>query len=145
VGLSKENEALSIQPNLLRLRSWRWLGLLLLLGLLLAGCRQAGQDLPDVGVDVTVNPNPPSVGEATVTLTLTDAQGRPISDARVELEGNMTHAGMAPTTSEPAEIAPGRYQAPLEFGMAGDWFILVKATLPDGRKLERQVDVPGVK
>jgi hypothetical protein len=29
--------------------------------------------------------------------------------------------------------------------MAGDWFILVKATLPDGRKLERQVDVPGVK
>jgi hypothetical protein len=28
--------------------------------------------------------------------------------------------------------------------MAGDWFILVRATLPDGRKLERQVDVPGV-
>lgn len=111
----------------------------------LSGCRRAGQDLSDVGVKVAVNPNPPSVGEATVTLTLTDAQGQPISDARVELEGNMTHAGMAPTTSEPAEIAPGRYQAPLEFGMAGDWFILVKATLPDGRKLERQVDVPGVR
>jgi hypothetical protein len=111
----------------------------------LTGCRRAGQDLSDVGVKVAVNPNPPSVGEATVTLTLTDAQGRPISDARVELEGNMTHAGMAPTTSEPAEIAPGRYQAPLEFGMAGDWFILVRATLPDGRKLEHQVDVPGVR
>jgi len=28
--------------------------------------------------------------------------------------------------------------------MGGDWFILVRATLADGRSLEEQVDVPGV-
>jgi len=28
--------------------------------------------------------------------------------------------------------------------MAGDWFILVRATLADGRSLEEKVDVPGV-
>ena len=119
--------------------------LFLALMLLLSGCRRAGQDLSDVGVDVSVNPNPPAVGEATVTLALNDANGQPITGAQVELEGNMVHAGMAPTFSKSAEVAPGRYEAPLQFNMAGDWFILVKATLPDGRKLECQVDVPGVK
>ncbi|MCK6629578.1 MAG: FixH family protein [Anaerolineae bacterium] len=119
--------------------------LLAILLLILAGCRRAGPDSSDVEVEVTVNPNPPAVGQATVTLTFSDAGGQPVSGAQVELEGNMVHAGMAPTFSKPAEVAPGRYEAPLEFNMAGDWFILVKATLPDGRKLERQVDVPGVK
>jgi hypothetical protein len=114
--------------------------------LLVAGCRRAGQnDLADIGVNVTVNPNPPEVGQAMVTLTLSEASGQPIIGAKVELEGNMTHAGMAPTLAQPDEVSPGHYEAPLEFTMAGDWFILVRATLPDGRKLERQVNVPGVK
>lgn len=121
------------------------LGILPLILILLVGCRRAGQDLSDIGLGVEVNPNPPAVGQATVTLTLTDAGGQPISGAKVEVEGNMTHAGMAPNQAQPQEIAPGRYEAPLEFTMAGDWFILVRATLPDGRKLERQVNVPGVK
>ena len=28
--------------------------------------------------------------------------------------------------------------------MAGDWFVLVHVTLPDGRKLDRQFDIKGV-
>lgn len=121
-------------------------GILLLILVLLTGCRRAGQsDLSDVGVKVTVNPNPPAVGQATVTVTLSEANGQPVTGAKVELEGNMTHAGMAPTQAQPKEVSPGRYEAPLDFNMAGDWFILVRATLPDGRKLEHQVDVPGVK
>lgn len=122
-----------------------FMGLIVIL-FLLAGCRRAGQsDLSDVGVNVTVNPHPPAVGQATVAVTLSEASGQPITGAKVELEGNMTHAGMAPTLARPQEISPGRYEAPLDFSMAGDWFILVRATLPDGRRLERQVDVPGVK
>ena len=141
---------MSIQPCRCRLnrarltiKNWRWLGLLLLI-LILTGCRRSGQDLSDVGVSLVVNPNPPQVGEALVTLTLSDSAGQPITGAKVEFEGNMSHAGMAPTLAQPTEVAPGRYEALLEFNMAGDWFILVRATLPDGRKLERQVDVPGV-
>ncbi|MBE7551027.1 MAG: FixH family protein [Anaerolineales bacterium] len=120
--------------------------LLVMFLLILTGCRRAGQnDLADIGVNVAVNPNPPQVGQAAVTVTLSEADGQPITGAKVELEGNMTHAGMAPTLAQPSEVSPGRYEAPLDFTMAGDWFILVRATLPDGRKLERQVDVPGVK
>lgn len=121
-----------------------FVGLFVIL-LLLAGCRRVGQDVSDVRVNLTLAPNPPSVGLTTVSVALSDAGGQPVSGAQVELEGNMVHAGMAPTFSKPAEVAPGRYEAPLEFTMAGDWFILVKATLPDGRKVERQVDVRGVK
>ena len=43
-----------------------------------------------------------------------------------------------------SETAPGRYQADLEFTMGGDWFILVRAELLDGRSMERKIDVPGV-
>lgn len=126
-------------------KSRRWLGpLLLILLIVMTGCRRSGQDLTDVEVSLVVNPNPPQIGEAVVTVTLADSAGQPITDADVELEGNMSHAGMAPTFAQPTEVAPGRYEAPLEFNMAGDWFILVRATLPDGRQLERQVDVPGV-
>lgn len=122
---------------------WSWLSLLLLL-LLVVSCRGSATDLPDINVDLALTPSPPQVGRSEIVLTLTDAAGQPISGAEVELEGNMSHAGMAPVLTEATEVAPGRYEAPLEFTMAGDWFILVRATLPDGRKLERQMNVPGV-
>ena len=118
----------------------------LLLGLLLVagGCARGGHDLPDVGVELVIEPQPPQLGPATLTVTLTDASGQPFSGATVELEGNMSHAGMVPVFATAAEVVPGQYRANLEFTMGGDWFILVRADLPDGRSLERQIDIPGV-
>jgi len=121
----------------------RWvLGLLFLLSL--AGCGRGDKDLPDVAMEMVVSPEPPQLGPAAITVTLHDAAGAPISGARVELEGNMNHAGMVPVFADAVEVAPGRYQADMEFTMGGDWFILVHADLPDGRSLERKIDVPGV-
>lgn len=121
---------------------WGWLGVVLLLAL--AGCARGGRDLPDVGVELLIEPQPPQLGPATLTVTLTDAGGQPLDGATIELEGNMSHAGMAPVFADATEVAPGQYRANLEFTMGGDWFILVRADLPDGRSLERQIDVPGV-
>jgi hypothetical protein len=56
----------------------------------------------------------------------------------------MSHAGMAPVRRDAPEIAPGQYLGPLEFSMAGDWVILIHVRLPDGRTLQRDVNVPGV-
>lgn len=119
-----------------------WLGLVLLL--VLVGCGRGGKDQPAVAVELTIEPEPPRLGPATVTVTLHDAGGQPIRGAVVRLEGNMNHAGMVPVFADSAEVAPGRHRAEIEFTMGGDWFILVHAELPDGRSLERQVDVPGV-
>jgi hypothetical protein len=121
----------------------RWiLGLLLLLSL--AGCGRGDKDLPDVAMELVVSPEPPQLGPAAIAVTLHDARGDPIRGARVTLEGNMDHAGMVPVFADAVEVAPGRYQANMEFTMGGDWFILVHADLPDGRSMERNIDIPGV-
>jgi len=56
----------------------------------------------------------------------------------------MSHAGMTPVFAEAAETVDGRYRASLQLSMAGDWVVLVHATLPDGRKLEHQFEINGV-
>jgi len=121
------------------------LGLLLALLLLgLSGCARGAGGLAGVGVELAVEPQPPQLGPAVVLVTLTGADGLPVAGAQVELEGNMTHAGMVPVLAPAVEIEPGRYRGELEFTMTGDWFILVRASLADGRSLEEQVEVPGV-
>jgi len=52
---------------------------------------------------------------------------------------------MAPVLEETKEITPGEYQAEVNFGMAGDWIILLHMRLPSGQTLERQFNVSGVR
>ncbi len=124
------------------MRQWQWLLVLWILAL--AGCRGQGVEQPDIAVTLAVTPEPPKVGPATLVVTLAGADGQPVTGATVKLEGNMSHAGMQPVFADATEVAPGRYEAPLEFTMGGDWFVLVRAILPDGRALEHKVDLPGV-
>ena len=111
-----------------------------------AGCQPPARTAPEIELDWSVKPDPPRVGPATVSLALTDAKtGQPVRGAEVRLEGNMSHPGMKPVFGAARETGPGRYEAPIEFTMGGDWVILVDATLRDGRALQRQVDVRGVR
>ena len=119
-----------------------WFALLLIL--VLSGCGRGAKDLPDVEVELVIEPQPPQIGPATITARLAGTDGQAIQGADVELEGNMSHAGMVPVIGQAEEVAPGSYRAEMEFTMGGDWFILVRAKLPDGRSMERKVDVPGV-
>lgn len=120
----------------------------LLLGLaaclIAAGCRPpvapAADTTPDVALAWTVTPDPPAAGPATLALTLTDTRARrPVAGAAVKLEGDMSHPGMQPVFSTARETAPGRYEAPIRFTMAGDWILLVDARLRDGRTLHREI------
>ncbi|HEY2910540.1 MAG TPA: FixH family protein [Gemmataceae bacterium] len=123
----------------------RWLAAGLL-ALAAAGCSGPGSDAaPDIKVELAFQPSPPKVGAAEATVTLADAGGQPVRGAAVKLEGNMNHAGMAPAFADAKETEPGHYKAEMNFTMGGDWFVLVNATLADGRKITRKVDVRGVK
>jgi hypothetical protein len=113
--------------------------------LLVAGCSRPVEPPSVVTIEHEVSPEPARVGPATVAFRLSDAAGKPISNAQVALEADMSHAGMQPRFAEATEREPGRYQAQLEFPMAGDWVILLHVTLPGGKKLERQFDVRGVR
>lgn len=119
--------------------------LLICAGLLVAGCDRVETAAIDAAVDLQIKPDPPRVGEATVALTLTGPTGKPLEGAELTVEGNMNHAGMTPVFADLTETEPGHYEGTLEFTMAGDWFLLVTGTLPDGRRVHEKIDVPGVR
>jgi hypothetical protein len=109
------------------------------------GCHKKDNDLPDIKFEYKIAPDPPRTGLTTVTLKLADSAGEPINGAQISLEGNMSHAGMRPVFSKAREVSSGSYESVLEFTMKGDWIIIVHLTLPDGRKLQRQIVVNEVR
>lgn len=111
---------------------------------LVQSCTDHGAPGLDLTLAHEVSPQPPRVGQVTITLRATDASGKPITGARMRLEGNMSHAGMVPVFAGTTETEPGRYRAIMELSMAGDWIVLVHVTLPDSRKLDRQFEIKGV-
>jgi hypothetical protein len=113
--------------------------------LFLASCSKPVEPQPLVAIEQEISPQPTRVGPVTVTLKLSDAASKPLTGAHIAVEADMSHPGMSPLFADAKEAEPGRYQAHLEFQMAGDWVILLHITLPDGKKLERQIDVKGVR
>ena len=111
--------------------------------LLMAACSRSAAKSPARVTDKQVSPYPARVGPVTVSFRLNDAANL-VTGAQVSLEGDMTHAGMAPVFADAHEVAPGQYRGNLNLNMPGDWVLLLHITLPDGRKLEDQIDVRGV-
>ena len=109
------------------------------------GCRTQNAPSSLVTVEHEITPQPMHVGNAEISLRLTDSAGRPTVGAHITVEADMSHAGMSPVFAKAKESDPGRYHAQLSFGMAGDWVVLLHGTLGSGEKLERQFDVRGVR
>ena len=93
----------------------------------------------------TIRPDPPRTGPVTAAVALADSTGGPIRGADVDLEATMTHPGMRPEMASAAEVAPGRYEADLILTMGGDWMLIMHAELPDGRTLQHQKELDGVR
>jgi len=111
----------------------------------MVGCSRRIDASSLVTAEHTISPDPPRVGPTTVVLRVTDRDGKPVSGARIELEADMSHPGMAPVLEETKETNAGEYQADVRFGMAGDWIVLLHVRLPGGQTLERQFNVSGVR
>ena len=110
-----------------------------------SACARPNDAGPRLNVTWNLRPETPHVGSATLTVMLRDTSGTPVKGARVRLEGHMTHAGMAPVLADASERAPGVYDLPFAFTMQGDWVLLVSAVLKDGVRVERRIDVAGVR
>lgn len=118
--------------------------LLIVVFCLMTGCQSSEDTASDIQLEWEITPNPPSMGEATLNITLRDSTNQLLTGADVNIEGNMSHPGMQPVLAEAKEIEPGVYSAPIQFTMGGDWFFIIESTLPDNRALERQINVNGV-
>ncbi len=120
--------------------------LALCLTILAGGCaRQSAQPTatPDPGIQIAVESlnEPQRVGEVTLVVTVRDAAGAPIDNAKIDLRGDMSHAGMTPSLGSVEGGQDGRYEVPFNWTMGGDWFLDVTVTLPDGRSTTRRFDL----
>lgn len=125
--------------------SCRFIAFVLLAALvILVGCRQESSITDSseaVQINLTVEPSPPSIGEAVLIVTLQDEHGDSIQGAMVQVRGDMRHAGMAPEFGEIETANEGEYRIPFEWTMGGDWILTVTATLPNGETVEDTFEV----
>ncbi len=132
------------QPRLLLLL----IGVALVLMLASMACTRGGEESDaagDVTMEIEITPDPPEVGPAVVEVILMDEDGDPVDGAELEIEGNMSHAGMEPVIVGAIGEQAGHYVSDgFAFTMGGDWIITVSGTLDDGREIERTFDLAGV-
>lgn len=120
---------------------------MLAIGLALASAacgRDARSGDRSLQVRVTVDPPAPLVGTAEVRVEVADADWSPRNGARVVLTGIREGVTLAVDTAW-GEGA-GRYTAPaFRFEVTGDWVLVARVELPDGRwqEVERKVTVGG--
>ncbi|MAS35459.1 MAG: hypothetical protein CL610_15720 [Anaerolineaceae bacterium] len=114
----------------------------ILTAVVITGCREQVKTAEDaqINIDLTVEPAELAVGNATLSVVLTDTEGNPIEDATIEVRGNMTHAGMAPVLASATDGEAGLYQIPFEWTMSGDWLVDVTVTLVDGEVVQERFE-----
>ena len=112
-------------------------------GLMIVTC--GSRATPAATLSAALSTSSPTVGPTTLTVTLRSSTGGAIPSAIVRLEGHMSHPGMTPVIAAAFERSPGDYVVPFTFTMPGDWSLLVSATLPDGGRVEKRIEVANVR
>jgi len=124
---------------------WRMLLLITcLVAIGAAGCGHTADLSQGISIREEISPQPARVGDAMVSVQLSDRTAAPIAKAAIMVEAEMNHPGMEVYFKAATETTPGHYEAPITFNMAGDWVVLLHITLADGKKMERHFDVRGV-
>jgi hypothetical protein len=106
-----------------------------------AACRRepAGPATAAVVVSAQLLPAQPTVGPATLAVTLSGATPDTLQTAAVDVLGHMTHPGMTPVVATITRRGPDIFDAALDLNMAGDWLLIATVRFPDGRRLETRV------
>jgi hypothetical protein len=116
----------------------------LLIPALISGCTRAsrsGKGASEVQIALSLDPNPPLLGRPCRMIVSLLAEGAPVEDARLEIKGDMSHAGMAPVIVSITDGRDGVYTTAFDWTMAGDWIVTVEAALGDGTVARRQFEV----
>ena len=82
----------------------------------------------------------PKAGDNTLTISITDAQGKPISGAKITTSVAMTSMDMGTPHPAVTEKGGGKYSATATFSMAGPWRVKVKVILPGQKPVLKAFD-----
>jgi hypothetical protein len=104
--------------------------LLLSAGVALAKDYEVKKKAGDFDVVVTIDKNPPVTGDNGVAVSVKDASGKAVKDAKVVVDYSMPGMpGMPPMNYKADAVAKGdAYAATMNLSMAGPWNIVVKVS-----------------
>ena len=110
---------------------------------LFAGCRQESMPAAEAELNISleVEPVESTIGDAELLISVTNADGEPVSPASVDVRGDMSHAGMVPVLRADVQGEDGRYRVPFEWTMAGDWTVEVTLTFADESSVSKTFEL----
>jgi len=113
--------------------------------LLLSACAANQRNHEDGDLQIMLV-NPSDMGADRLVVHLLDEAEQSVTDAKVSIEGNMNHAGMAPVfsdavTDEADGATDGHYQLPFTFTMLGDWILTVTVEKADGTTITKDIEL----
>src|SRR3989304_111681 len=93
---------------------------------------------------LTTDPNPLRTGPATFIIDVKDEAGKPVDNATVFFDLNMTAMNMGTQQGNATSQGNGRYAASGRMSMRGPWRVSTKVTVPDGSIVNKDftVNVP---
>ncbi|MBI4698646.1 MAG: FixH family protein [Nitrospirae bacterium] len=82
----------------------------------------------DYNVEITIDKNPPVVGDNNVEIEIKDAEGKYVTDATVKVEYTMPAMPGMPAMSEKTDAAlkDDKYEATMNLSMSGSWNVVIK-------------------
>jgi len=104
------------------------MAVLLSAGVVFAKDYEVKKKAGDFDVVVTIDKNPPVTGDNNVTISVKDAGGKVVKDAKVVVDYSMpAMPGMPPMNYKADAVQKGdEYKAVMNLSMAGPWNIVVK-------------------
>lgn len=84
-----------------------------------------GKQSGDLLVWIFSDPNPPSRGETTLEVLIADLDGKPVSDAAISFDIDMTNMSHGRNVASAASLGDGRYSGDVHFLMPGPWRVIV--------------------
>ena len=96
------------------------------------------------GISLSTDPNPLRPGRATFMIDVADKSGKPVDNATVSFDLNMTTMNMGTQQGTATPQGNGRYSAIGSMSMRGPWRVRTAVTMPDGSTEDKEftVDVP---
>ncbi len=111
------------------MRKMIFISMLVALSVLLAACGSEAMPAPTsskpVNIKFETNPNPATMGDMELVLTITDANGQPIEGAKVDVSVDHTDMSGMGMSGLATEQGGGKYSIKANFVMSGTWKLTV--------------------